>query len=402
MSTAPNAQTVDSVINRMHAILGSVNDVKANLTNVAQALANIEVTRSQQLELDRARTETDAGLHGCDGLINYYSNQINNLTNLQQARLGQATAEAAAAMPEVSQDQQLASQLPEMIDPSNAPRPGSAAWRILQRQDPERARQLLDFNPEPTPAAVETQAAAPAPVQAAAVDGPYDRTVPSYAAKPELTPEASATRRSSVVRPTRPVALQPGAAAPASHSAPQVDIGSLPAPVAAQPEPSKLPDPVPREPSAIPTLQTPPTGYQRLTMPKYSPLYRAFAPAPWLEEGSGTITVGTKGWPEITADIYGKNNFDLVRSEQAFYRTEGDDHPSSVLIRLRTFAVLWNFGNEPGDILVYQVGMSDAGSNDHRWFPAHTLPSSSVLRLLGELNTYLGTKDVPFNPAAPI
>lgn len=397
----PKAQTVDSVINRMHAILGSVADVKASLANITEALTGLEVTRSQQAQLDRALVEVRAATEGCDGLTNYYSNQINNLTNLQQTRLSQATAEAAAAMPEVSQDQQPASQLPEMIDPSNAPRPGSAAWRILQRQDPERARQLLDFNPEPTPAAVETQPAA-APVQPNPVDGPYDRMTPSYTAKPELTPEASTTRRSSVVRPTRPVALQPGAAAPASHSAPQVDIGGLPAPVAAQPEPSKLPDPVPREPSAIPTLQTPPTGYQRLTMPKYSPLYRAFAPAPWLEEGTGTITVGTKGWPEITADIYGKNNFDLVRSEQAFYRTEGDDHPSSVLIRLRTFAVLWNFGNEPGDILVYQVGMSDAGSNDHRWFPAHTLPSSSVLRLLGELNTYFGTKEVPFNPAAPV
>lgn len=384
------SQTVDVVVARMTAMMNTVEGIRNNFNNVIEDLSGLEVLPSQKTFIDQAIVEARTGVEACNGMTNYYTAQLNNLIQLQN----QAIEKAAQTLQELPQPvQEQPSQLPEMTD-THTPRPGSPAWRILQRTNPELAKQLTTFNPEAVAAEVETQPAAPAAAQK--VDGPYDREVPSYAAKPETAPAAApetTTRRSTVTRPTRPVSLQQ---APAT-AAPVADIGSLPAVVA--PAPSKLPDPVPREPQALPTLMTPPNGYQRLTIPKYSPLIRAFAPAPWLEDGTGAITVGTKNWPEIQENIYDKNGYEMVVSSQGFYRNQGDEFPSSVLIRMRTFAVLWNFGTAPGDILVYQVGLSDAGTNDHRWFPAHTLPSSATLRLLGELHTYLGVAEVAFNPA---
>jgi hypothetical protein len=391
-------QTVDTVLKRLHSLQESVSEITGNLADAQETLGSIEVTPSQQGRLDSVLAQLQSGIEGCNGLTNYYNFQINNLTAAQQRATVdvQASNVVESALPAVAQEQQPAPQSPEMTD-THSPRPGSPAWRILQRTNPELAKQLTTFSPEPVAAEVQTQVAAP--VVAQKVDGPYDREVPSYAAKPELTPAAAApaetTRRSTVTRPTRPVSLQQ-----TQSAAPVADIGSLPAVVEQAQQPSKLPDPVPHEPQALPTMKMPPTGYQRLTEPKYSPLIRAFAPAPWLEDGTGTITVGTKNWPEVQEDIYSKNGFDRVRSHQGFYRNLGDEFPSSVLIRLRTFAVLWNFGTAPGDIEVYQVGLSDAGTNDHRWFPAHTLPPSSILRLLGEMHTILNVGEVVFNPAA--
>lgn len=373
-------QSIETVIVRMQALINAVSGVTNNLNNAVITLQNIEVTRSQQAQLESALFEIRAGLEGCNGLTNYYNNQINNLSTLQQNQSNDLPAVEA---------QQVDQQQTDMSE-QNLPLPGTPAWRIMQRMGKDQADALLKTNSEPVPAPPKVRPVAPAPTPAVG-SGPYDHIIPSHAANPNAAPQQTAVTRRAAPRPQRVVQHeQPEVEAVQSEQLlPEVAQQALPS--------SKLPDPLPVE-KTLPTLNLPPNAYQRLTTDKYSPLIRAFAAAPWLENGAGTITVGTAGWPEIIEDIHAKNNFDKVRSHQGFYRKDGDDFPSSVLIRLRTFAVLWNFGTEPGDILVYQVGLSDAGSNDHRWYAAHTLPTSSINRLLGELYTYLKVQEVAFNP----
>lgn len=152
---------------------------------------------------------------------------------------------------------------------------------------------------------------------------------------------------------------------------PAVIDGNLPSPVA-------LNDAVRRPPQGENNLQ-------RL-FGNNSPLLELFAPAPWLPNGAGVITVGSEGfqWYKRT-DPFQKSDAERAKLPSGFYA--GETRPTCVLIRLHTCIVLWTFElnvNATG-MLIYMAGISDTDPQQPRWFKPTDLTASFTRRLVTEL-----------------
>lgn len=364
------AITRQTILQRIQDLKNVSTAANNGIHDARQELIALKEQGDLHYVVDRVVATLDKVADNIDVLQSFYQKQISVLSNNQ-------TVEQEVSQPEVPQAAPVIPEEEKMTQ-VEGPRPGSAAWRIQQRLLREQG--IADT---PAPVPVPAPAAAPAPT-------PVPMPAPAQAPVPEVPRAESRTR--AVRRPdaTQRAEMNQRAAALAASiavPAPEEDKGCL------------LPSVVEDEPApAIPTLQTPPNMYQRMTTPKYSPLWRAFAASPWFPEGTGLISIGQKKWPEITKDLTQLNGRQLISCAQGFYIHPGDEMPSKVLIRLRTFAVLWDFKNEEDSIKVFQIGLSDKGTNDYAWFNLGAITSGSIGRLIAELNTYLGTENVPFNP----
>lgn len=157
-----------------------------------------------------------------------------------------------------------------------------------------------------------------------------------------------------------------------------------PATAVTPPEPSgALPKVV-----AIHDGPAPPKNSLEVLVSHESPLCEIFSPSPWLPEGRGTITVGSKDFSYYKdVDPTKKDGKTRATLPNAFYG--GDGQPKWVLIRLRTCALLWDFKFDVESMSVYMAGVSDAkASEEPRWFKASELSASFSARLLSELNRF--------------
>lgn len=132
----------------------------------------------------------------------------------------------------------------------------------------------------------------------------------------------------------------------------------------------------------------PPKNSLEVLVSHESPLCEIFSPSPWLPEGRGTITVGSKDFSYYKdVDPTKKDGKTRATLPNAFYG--GDGQPKWVLIRLRTCALLWDFKFDVESMSVYMAGVSDAkASEEPRWFKASELSASFSARLLSELNRF--------------
>lgn len=147
------------------------------------------------------------------------------------------------------------------------------------------------------------------------------------------------------------------------------------------PKPSALPAPVlPNLSQKRPPLEN---SIARL-VGEQSPLLDIFAPAPWLPNGRGTVTVGSPGfqWYKNT-DPFATDSNTRATLPSGFFG--GEERPLFVVIRLETCILVWNFAMDPESMLVYMAQVSDTDPENLRWFKPSELSSSFTRRLVQEL-----------------
>lgn len=119
-----------------------------------------------------------------------------------------------------------------------------------------------------------------------------------------------------------------------------------------------------------------------------SPLYDIFACAPWFPQGRGSITVGSPGFNYIK-NINPITTGDNERSglPNGFYGL--GDKPDSVVLRLDTVILIWDFAFELSHMQVFVVGVSDANPPNYQWYNPETLSASFTTRIVNELNLFV-------------
>lgn len=427
-----NPKITELVIERVNIVRDALLEARDSFSAAINQAQGIEALSSQRIDLDNLVLNISNGIEGIDAVVNMYDVQLNSLRGTGNDSVSlQEVETAVAAEPEapeaidtpvigddVTVDPYFPPQQPLMVEDIQAmtnqidqegPKPGTPAWRIqqrLQRQQAERealeaaqvpAPKVTQPAPEPAPIATRTPAAAPAAAPTPVGTTAKATARPNPPASHPAAPAAQAAPAAAKPEPA-PVAVK---TEPAPAATPGGGTRKLSRRDQALREQASIPTFLPAAAEELPTIAPPPSNYQRMVDPKYSPLFRAFAQAPWLENGTGVITIGTEGYKDYVKDIVNIDGYTRARSPQGFYRaTREETIPSHVIVRLRMFALMWDFKSNEDSIKVYQVGLSDAGANDHRWFNLKELPSGSIARLLGELYTFLKVEEVPYNPTA--
>jgi hypothetical protein len=154
--------------------------------------------------------------------------------------------------------------------------------------------------------------------------------------------------------------------------------------VAAKELPDIIPiedNPLHRASVAKPTL--PENSIERL-IGQNSPLLDIFSAGPWLENGRGTVTVGSPGfkWYFETNPL---NEAGTARATlpSGFYG--GGSIPKSVFLRMSKFIIHWSFEMDVESMDIYVVGISDLHKPESRWFKPSELSATFTRQLIIEL-----------------
>ncbi len=149
-------------------------------------------------------------------------------------------------------------------------------------------------------------------------------------------------------------------------------------------------------PDALPGIdmgfQRQPVNSIQVLLGNDSPLLSIFAPAPWMPNGRGFVTVGSKNldgsefsWFKATDPLL-RNGIDRAKLPSGFFG--GPDRPTHVVLRLKKVILVWNFEMSAETMFVYMVNLSDTAQPPHRWFAVSELPASFTKRILDELTEY--------------
>lgn len=218
-----------------------------------------------------------------------------------------------------------------------------------------------------------TPAPAPAPAPVPAVDPVEElrrKTAQLADAVPLVRAPASVSEAPARLADDTPTVSGARAAAAARSTLPKVN--ALPAPAIPSAGQGNNPNRAPLENSIARLLSA------------QSPLLDIFAPAPWLPDGRGGVTVGSEGfqWYKGT-DPFALSNEDRAALPSGFY--SGDQRPKFAIVRLETCILVWSFVLDPETMLAYVTEVSDADPSNLRWFKPSELSSSFTRRLVQEL-----------------
>ncbi len=115
-----------------------------------------------------------------------------------------------------------------------------------------------------------------------------------------------------------------------------------------------------------------------------SPLLDIFAPSPWLPDGRGRITVGSKGFQwDQTTDVSKTSPEENASLPTGFYGM--GDQPDSVVLRMKTCILMWNFQLDPFHAVCYIVGLSDKSISNCLWYRANALSATFAKQLYQEI-----------------
>lgn len=381
MSTNPH----ESVLAKLRFLSTTATTAKNNAQRILTVALQDAVNLSNETEERRCPAIlTRPGLIDIQNLVTnlasieaYYAKHIRDY----EAAIGeQGMGLSTAATPTIHPDAEtttdrLAREIAEEAAARRAA-PAYAAYEALQRNIPDVAPVAL---PDGTPTVSGARAAAAAAALAA-----QTLVDPAPGIPPSLSSTLAARRQQlagleldvgSSTGASMPVTSLMGLHAPADQGVAATSAGLPPVRT-----PSVL------TPESLQPTDVPKDSLQILFGPA-SPLLDIFAAGPWLPNGRGLVTVGSKGmrWHKDTNPL-NVAPADLAQLPAGFYG--GENVPAYVLLRLKTSIVLWGFRLDPDQISVYMVGASDTDRQHPRWFSPITLTATYTARLLKELTDY--------------